>query len=108
MAAAFQSKVYPNEADRQNAFLLWHNNFTSHLAESLKLVVPPRFSNTGANDGEVTIQVGAQKYVTVILEVKNELSSGEPLFQVLRYSQLAYEVSVMACSHSGSNSLQPL
>ena len=109
-----QAKCYNNEKDRQTAFLDWWDGLPISRG-GLKFVIPQQQSSpgtgTGSNDGELVIEVDGKQYVLCILEVKNEIgSSGDPMFQTLRYYQLWYRVSVSSmCEirylHAGARSL---
>lgn len=79
---------YPNESARHAAFLAWHREW---MLFELEYHRGGSTSSGGQeahrNDGEFVVP-GDASYLSVILEVKNELTSGDPSYQLMRYVQV--------------------
>jgi hypothetical protein len=83
------AKFHNNEAARQTAFLDWHRKWMLFELERHK---GGSTSSGGQekhrNGGEYVMFGGDTSYLCVILEVKNELTSGDPSYQLMRYVQV--------------------
>mmetsp|Transcript_27401 Transcript_27401/g.59930 ORF Transcript_27401/g.59930 Transcript_27401/m.59930 type:complete len:660 (+) Transcript_27401:81-2060(+) len=84
--------VYLKEDDRQSAFVTWYEKYMPEPPIDVPRKGSSTAKETGANDGEVVIQLGGRPYLLALLEAKNEIdSSGDPMFQSLRYYQCRFQ-----------------
>lgn len=74
------------ESARQAAFLAWHRKWMLFELECHK--GGSTSSGGQDNDGEYVVLGENTSYLCVLLEVKNELMSGDPGYQLMRYVQV--------------------
>jgi len=85
------ARVYSREKDRQQAFVQWYNKYMATPGILIPSKSSASASNTGENDGAVTVEVGGHQYSPLVFEVKNEMgAAGDPMFQTLGYYQHLY------------------
>ncbi|PNW76304.1 hypothetical protein CHLRE_12g539850v5 [Chlamydomonas reinhardtii] len=88
------SALYSNEADRQAAFLHWHDRVFPELGE-IRLPQPSAQqlpANVMQHGGMLTYRGREQQvFAVVLLECEHDVGSAQPLVQALRYYQMHYE-----------------
>ncbi|GAQ81195.1 hypothetical protein KFL_000730310 [Klebsormidium nitens] len=91
---ALMRKLYPEERDRQLAYMEWHNE----TYPGLKIVLPGRSASASgpspgsvepSTDGRFAVPFVCGDKCAIVLEAKNELGAcGDPHIQGLRYYQM--------------------
>jgi hypothetical protein len=83
------AELYLTERERQDAFLkVWNSRFPGIAINYSERGSSSSTGRCVKTDGEASVMVGSSGIVYVLLEVKNEMDRGDPLFQLLRYVQV--------------------